>query len=525
MAKGQEYDIIIIGAGHNGLTAAGYLAKEGLKVLVVERRDLVGGACVTEELFPGFKFSTASMFCGMLQPKVIDDLNLMDYGFGIYNTDPTSIYMFPNDTYLCTWKDEAKLVEEIEKFSKKDAKTYIEVQRYFQRYREYFTPFWLRNPPSLAELAARFQTPEEQEAFRTIMMGSAGQFAREKFESEAVRVMASTLAASGNSTSLDSKGNMYKMFWAAMAEATGDLGVWGYSRGGMGGITQAMARSAQARGADIRTNTEIDHVLVENGTARGVVLITGEVIKSRAVASNADPKRTFLKLVQPQHLDDAFKNNVDNVVMRGDFAKLFIALDGRPEWACFKGEDPGTRDHGFITIIPSLDYVEESRLEALNGRLPEKVWFILTVQSLSDPGLAPVGKNALTVYIQYIPYNLTEYSWDDEDVKEKAANRCIDTLAEYALNLRDIMIDYQFFGPRDIESRFYLTESTMHHGDMFADQMFSFRPFSGWADYRTPVRNLYLCGAGAHPGGAVSGAPGHNAAQEIIKDWREGVIE
>ncbi len=523
MPSAPEYDIIIVGAGHNGLTTAAYLAKEGMKVLVLERREMVGGACVTEELFPGFKFSTASMFLGLLQPKVVQDLKLSEYGYGAYSTDPTDLLPFPDGTYLACWKDEDKLAEEISKFSSKDAQAYFEVQRFLDKYADYITETWLRTPPTFAEVAARFKTPEEQEAFRIIMMESMAEFVDQRFESDATKMLIAALAPVGNSVGLRSKGNMYQMFRARLAEAQGERGVWGYSRGGMGGITQAIAGSAQANGATIRTNAEIDHIVVEDGRARGVVLKSGEELRGRSVASNADPKRTFLNLVEPQHLPEEFRGPIDHINMKGDFAKMFLALDARPQWACFRGEDPGTQDHGFITINPSLEYSEKAWEECMNGYPSEDPWFMLHIQSLTDPSLAPPGKHAMTVYIQYAPYDLKEGTWEEE--KGRFTNRCIDVLSEYIPNLKDIILDHVLFGPRDIEERFYLTESTMHHGWMMPDQMFSYRPIAGWSDYRTPVRNLYLCGSGAHPGGGVTGAPGHNAAQELIKDWREAVLE
>ena len=524
MDEKTDYDIIIVGGGHNGLTTAAYLADAGIDVLVLERRDVVGGAAVTEELIPGFRFSTASMFCGMMQPKVVEELKLRDYGYDAYAVDPPYTFMFPDKSYLCAWNDPDLLRSEIEKFSAKDADAFFEQQRFMQRYQEYVRPHFLRKPPTVAEFAAQFKTPEEEEAYRMIMFGSAGQYALDNYESDAVQVMATGLAASGNDISLFSKGNMFKALWATMAEATGVDGVWGFSRGGMGAITQAMAASAEARGATIRTGAEIEEIVMEDGRATGVMLTSGERIRARAVASNADPKRTFLKLVPGENIQPGIKRDVGNLKMRGNLAKVFIALDGRPEWKCFEGEEVGTRDQGFIGLVPSIDFVEESRVQALNGEIPDKIWTFLHVQSLTDDSLAPPGKHALTCYFQHVPYELAEGSWEDEGRRQELSGRCIDHLREYISNLDDIMIDKVVFGPTDIEDRFNLTEATMHHGDITPDQMFSLRPFAGYSDYRTPVKNLYLCGSGAFPGGSVSGAPGHNAAQEIIKDWREGLI-
>ena len=272
MAEKVEYDIIIVGGGHNGLTAAAYLADAGINVLVLERREVVGGAAVTEELIPGFRFSTASMACGSLQDKVVEDLKLRDYGYDAYSVDPPYTFICPDNTYLCAWNDPNLFRKEIEKFSSKDADAFFEQSRFNQRYLEYLERFWLRTPPTMAEFAAQFKTPEEEEAYKLIMFGSAGQYALNHYESDVVRVMATGLAASGNDVSLFSKGNMFKSVWGTLADATGVHGVWGFSRGGMGAITQAMAESAEDRGAKIRTGAEIEQVLVEDGRAKGVVL-------------------------------------------------------------------------------------------------------------------------------------------------------------------------------------------------------------------------------------------------------------
>ena len=524
MANKTEHDVIIIGGGHNGLTTAAYLADAGIDVLVLERRDVVGGACVTEELIPGFRFSTASMFVGLLNPKVVDDLRLGDYGYEAYSVDPPYTFMFADGSSLCAWKDPDLLRREIEKFSVADADAFFEQQRFMQRYMEYIRPYFLRKPPSVAELASQFRTPEDEAAYRLIMFGSAGQVAMDNYESDAVRLMAAGLAASGNDISLFGKGNFFKTMWANMAEATGEQGVWGFSRGGMGTISQAMARSAEARGVTIRTGTEIQQVLVEDGKACGVLLTSGETIRARAVASNADPKRTFLNLIPGEHLEPRIKRDLGSWKQRGNFAKVFLALDAKPQWKCFAGEEVGTRDHGFLAMVESIEEMEESRVQALRGEIPDKIWCFAHVQSLTDDSLAPPGKHALTCYFQHVPYDLAEGSWDDQANRDLLKERCLDRLRQYITNLDDIAIDCVAFGPRDIEERFYLTESSMHHGDIAPDQMFSLRPLAGYSDYRTPVKNLYLCGSGAFPGGSVSGMPGHNAAHEIIQDWREGLI-
>lgn len=519
----QEYDAIIVGAGHNGLATAGYLAKEGLKVLVLERRDIVGGACVTEELIPGFKFNVASIVCGLLQDDVVEDLELRKYGYDLITPNPSEMWLYPDGRSCSSWEDPNRTLEEFSQFSKKDAQAFLKLGEWIQKYKRYLNLMAPGSPTRFADVAARFRTPEEEEDFRNLMMISMMDFLDQRFETQEVKGPLSAWGTVGMDLSPRMRGTVFPMLFFFQADATGVPGVWGYSKGGQGMITQTMAQSAQARGATIRTNAEITQILVKNGKSVGVVLKDGEEIRGKVIASNADPKRTFLNLIEPQHLEESFRKKVGGIQMKGTFFKLLIAADATPQWKCFKGEDPQGRDKAFIVIAPSPDYVHKGWEDCQEGRPSENPWLMIWDLSLIEDTYAPPGKHAIHIYGQYAPYDLKEGTWEEE--KDRFARRIIDVISEYAPNLKDSVIDYVFLGPRDLEERFYLTEGTMFHGDLVGSQSFSLRPLAGSSNYHTPIRNLYLCGSGAHPGGCVTGAPGRNAAMEIIKDWREGAIE
>ncbi len=519
----QEYDAIIVGAGHNGLTTAGYLAKEGLKVLVLERREIVGGACTTEELFPGFRFNMCSIVVGPLQRDVVEDLELRKYGFDVIRPEPTEMWVYPGGRHLCTWADPKKAMEDVGKFSKKDAQAFMELDEWLEKCKKYLNLFASGNPPSFAEVATRFKTPEDEEDFRSLMMDSVTDFLDRRFETEEVKGPLSAWGTVGMDVSPRMPGTVYPLCFFHMADVTGVPGVWGYSKGGQGMVTEAMAQSAKARGATIRTNAEIAQILVKDGKAVGVVLDSGEEIRGKVIASNADPKRTFLNLIEPQHLDEDYRKKVGAVQMKGTFFKLLIAAEAPLEWKCFKGEDPQGRDKGFNVIAHSPDYVHKAWEDCQEGRPSENPWLMVWDLSLSDPSYAPPGKHAIHVYGQYAPYNLKYLSWDKE--KDNFSRRIIDVIAEHAPNIKDVIIQYEFLGPREFDRGYYLTEGTMFHGNLLGSQSFSLRPMPGYSNYHTPIRNLYLCGSGAHPGGCVTGAPGRNAAMEIIKDWKEGAVE
>ena len=525
------YDAIIIGGGHNGLVTAAYLAKAGLSVLVLEKRYVVGGAAVTEEVFPGFKVSTLAYVNSLFRPRIIKDLRLKEFGFEMLPRDPSSFTPFPDGRYLFLGPDKRMVREEIAKFSKKDADAYPQYEAMLERAADFIEPMLEMTPPdprsikpgnlsTLGKLAWKFRGlgKDMYEIFR-ILTANASDILDYWFESEELKVTLATDAVIGAFASPSVPGTAYVLFHHVMGETNGVRGVWGYVRGGMGGLTQALAKSAQAFGAEIRTNAEVARVDVQNGRAVGVTLTDGTEFKAKVVASNATPAITFLKLVNRADLPSEFLENVERISYDSAVVKVNLALDGLPNFTAYPGTEPGPQHRGTIHISPSRDYIEEAFRDAALGIPSRKPMLECTIPSVVDPTVAPEGKHLMNIFVQYGPYNLKEGTWDE--IKETFLERVIDTLAEYAPNIRDIIIHKQILTPLDMEREYGLTGGNIMHGELTLDQMFFMRPVPGYADYRTPIRGLYLCGSGAHPGGGVMGAPGYNAAREILKDWKK----
>ncbi len=525
------YDAVVIGAGHNGLVAAAYLARAGLRVLVLERRDTVGGACVTEEVWPGYRVSTAAYLCGLLQPKIIRDLDLVHFGYEILPKDPAFFSPFPDGRSLLVWRDDAQTAAEIARFSPRDAELYASYEATLERLASFIEPWLLATPPdvlrrSWADLAGlgRLALGAMRLAPRDLVQGvrlasaSARDFLDGWFESQELKSALATDGVIGAPGGPSTPGTAYVLFHHCMGRAAGKAGLWGFVRGGMGAITEALAASARAAGAEIRTAAPVAQVRLTDGRADGVVLSDGEEIEGRLVASNADPWQTFLHLVPAEHLDAEFLRDVRSIRMEGVAMKVNFALDGLPDFTAAPGRSTGPQHRGTIHIGPSMDYIDRAWDDARAGRPSAQPFLELTIPTTYDPALAPPGKHLMSAFVQYAPYTLTDGTWDGR--KESYADTVVETIAQYAPNFPDIIIHRQVLTPLDLERDFALSRGDIFHGAMSPDRLFFMRPVPGWAQYRTPVSGLYLCGSGAHPGGGVMGAPGHNCAREILRDLR-----
>jgi phytoene dehydrogenase-like protein len=527
----SNFDVVIIGAGHNGLVTAGYLARAGLSVTVLEGRTVVGGAAVTEEPWPGYKVSSLSYLCSLLQPKIIRDLELERFGYHLYPKDPAFFTPFPDGRHLFFWQDVKRTLEELAKFSNRDAEAYPVYERQLARLAEWVEQLLMTTPPNvvrrkLADLIALaklglsalpFKDPDVVHLIK-IMTQSVRAYLNERFESEQIKATLSTDGVIGTNGGPSTPGTAYIMLHHMMGGATGIRGLWGFVRGGMGGISAALAASAVARGVEIRTSARVSRVLVKNERACGVVLENGDQVSARVVISNADPKITFMKLIETEDLDPEFRREVDKIRIEGCSLKINLAVDALPQFKSFPCRDLGPHHKATIHVCPSMDYVDRAWEDAKHGKPSESPLVEVTIPTTYDDSLAPPGKHIISIFAQYAPYTLHEGHWDQ--IKEEFADRCLDALAEYAPNIKETIIHRQVISPLDMEREYGLTGGNIFHGDMTVDQLFFMRPVAGWAKYRTPISALYLCGSGTHPGGGVMGAPGHNSAREVLADWR-----
>jgi len=524
----QKPDVIIIGAGHNGLVCAAYLARAGRRVLVLERRELVGGCAVTEEIWPGYKVSTAAYLTSLLQERVIRDLELARFGYRVDAKDPAFFSPFPDGRHLFMWQDRAKTLAEIAKFSRHDAAVFPAYEDHLERLSQVVEGLLLTTPPEFPpqglgdfvdylKLAAKMRGLSSKEivGLVKIFTQSAVEFLDEWFESGEIKVTLATDGVIGANGGPRSPGTAYILLHHVMGSVGGHRGLWGFVRGGMGAVSNAIADSARSRGVEIRTNASVEHIKIANGRARGVVLEGGEEIDASVVISNLTPQLTFLRLTAADALPPEFLDAIRKYRSEGTSCKINLALDGLPNFKALPGAD-GPQHRATMHICPSLEYVEHAWDDAKYGHPSQSPLLELTVPTMYDPTLAPAGKHIMGIFIQYAPYTLRDATWDE--LREPFAYRALDLIEEYAPGFRDRVVQQQVLTPLDLERRFGLTGGNIFHGEMSLDQMFVMRPVAGSARYRTPVRGLYLCGSGTHPGGGVMGAPGYNAAHEILKD-------
>lgn len=522
-----NYDAIIIGAGHNGLVTACYLARAGKKVLVLERRYVVGGACVTEETFPGYKVSTAAYVNSLFRKDIIQELRLHDHGFAVLERNPSSFTPFPDGRYLLIGPDRQMTTREISKFSHKDAENYPKYEAMLERVADVIEPTLEMRPPNLLrpglgdlwrlfQLGRSFQKlgPSGMSEALEILTGPASTVLDRWFESEQLKATLATDAVIGAMAAPSMPGTAYVLFHHVMGETNGKRGVWAYVKGGMGGLTQALASAARSMGAVIRTDAEVRQINVKGGMAVGVTLTNGDEYTAPIVASNADANVTFNKLMDNRLLPPAFAESVNRITYDSASLKINVAVSELPDFKAAPGTQPGPHHRGTIHICPDTDYLERAYDDAKYGRPSEQPILECTIPSVVDPSVAPAGQHLISMFIQYAPYKLRESTWDAE--RDKFADRCFDVLQEYAPNFKQSVIARQVLTPLDLERTFNLTGGNIFQGAMTLNQLFFLRPVVGFASYKTPIRGLYLCGAAAHPGGGVIGAAGKNAALAIL---------
>jgi phytoene dehydrogenase-like protein len=501
----RDYDAVIIGGGHNGLVAAWYLRQGGLRVGVFERRDFVGGAVVTEELWPGYRVPTCSYICYLLQDRVIEDMALREHGFDVHQLKPSSFTPFPDGRAMLSWKEPERTAEYIANISAADAARFADYVDLRERMAAIVKRWFLKEPPTLAELVDDARAHGDEELLERLLFGSVSGLLDEYFESGQIK---GWLASAWDAGDPDAPGSLLSAIYPTVSAFSADENV-GIVVGGMGGITQAMARACQAAGVEIHTGAEVAGIRVEDGRATGIVLASGEQVTARIVVSNADPKRTFLRLTPADALPADFRRSVARLSTKAAYFKFHAALDALPDFSRYLGADYDPRTLAQVKICPSLDYYRKAWDDAAHGRITDSPVMAIQIPSVYDRTLIDGDGHVMSIWVQYAPVRPAEGSWDE--LRQQAGEMLIDTLAIYAPNIREVMRDWVLFTPQDIEARVGMTDGNIRHIDMVAGQL-----FKGRLDYRTPLDGLYLCGAGTHPGGEVTGAPGHNAARAIL---------
>lgn len=522
----QTYDAIVIGGGHNGLINAAYLARAGRRVLVLERRERVGGAAVTEEVFPGFKFSVYSYVVSLLRPEIIRDLDLPGHGLHVLPLEST-LTPLPDGDYLAQWSDHDQTRRELCRHSPRDAEAYDEYGLLMHHMARAVKPILGMVPPDptslspgdllgLLRLGRHFRGlgAERFHALYKLMTMSAADFLDEWFETDVLKATKAASGIIGTFLGPRSPGTAYILLHHYMGEIDGVFRAWGFAKGGTGSISEAIAGAARRFGAEIRASAPVARVIVDGGRAVGVVLESGEEIRARVVVSGLDPRRTFLQLVEPRELPGEFVDAIRRFTFRGSSGKVNLALGELPDFTCMPGTGPHLR--GAISISPSLAYVERAYDDAKYGEFSRRPYMDVVIPSMIDPGMAPPGKHVMSIFVQYAPFQLNG-GWTDAR-REAFGDAVIDTLSEYAPNLKSAILHRQVITPADIERVTGLSEGNIFQGELALRQLFFLRPAPAWAKYRTPVRGLYQCGSGTHPGGGIMGASGRLAALAILKD-------
>ena len=534
------YDAILIGAGHNGLVCAHRLAKSGRRVLVLESRDLVGGCCVTEELWPGYRLSTAAYVVSLLLPEIERDMQLAKYGYEVLPRNPSAFTPLEDGRYLLMGPDEELTRSEIAKFSTRDAEVYPEYERLLSQIAQCLEPTLSQTPADLMPWPKSWRGRTVRERFRDgrrgwqlmqalkglgddlpqafeVLTGSAKTLLDRWFESDVLKGVLATDAIIGTFQPPSSPGTAYVLLHHVMGQTGGARGVWGYVRGGMGGLTQAMARACEEQGIEIRTGCAVEAILVRDNQATGVRLAGGEELSAPCVVSGIDPHQTFERLLPAEQLPPGFLSAVRRIDYASASMKINLAVSELPDFTCLPGNDePGPQHRGTIHFNSMPETIERAYDDAKYGEPSKRPVIEMTIPTSVDDSLAPSGHHILSLFVQYAPYKLASGSWDDR--KEEFADLCLNEIARYAPNVPASVLHRQVISPVDLERTYGLTGGNIFQGAMPLHQLFNLRPVPGWSDYRTPIGGLYLCGAATHPGGGVMGACGRNAALEILRD-------
>jgi phytoene dehydrogenase-like protein len=508
------YDAVVIGGGHNGLVAACYLAGAGLSVCVLERYHTVGGAAITEELTPGFRVSTGSYVLSLAPRKIFDELGAWQEGIELLDRNPRFFAPFPDGTSLTFWNDPALFRREIAKFSQRDADNYERYETFVERASRVMDKFILRRPPSWAEVAAEFTGVDDALIFQKFYLGSAADIAEYFFESPQLQAVVAATGIIGTFRGPRDPGTGYVKLYHSMGMVTGRRGGWAYVRGAMGAITQALAKVARKRGVVIRTDAEVAEIMIRNGRATGVVLASGEEVAAGVVLSNADPKRTYLKLVPRSELPDDYRRAIEAIKIDSPVMKINLAVSELPRFSVLPEERIREGSSGGLFIAPTIDYMQQACNDARAGKPSTHPFLNIHAQSAVDDTVSPPGQHTLSIFTQYFPYALAEGTWDER--RDDIADKVIAEFANYAPNVPGSILARQVLAPPDLEARFGLTGGHIFHGELVPEQAFDLRPVPASSSYEGPIGGLYLCGSGAWPGGCVMGAPGHNAAQEVI---------
>jgi phytoene dehydrogenase-like protein len=526
----KAHDAIVIGAGHNGLVTACYLARAGLDVLVLERNDHVGGAAVSRSLYPNFTYSNCSYVCSLLRPEIMRTLELPKHGLQIIPYEG-GVTFLKGGGYLGSYDNHDALRREIARHSKRDAEAYERYSRDVMRQCKFIKPLLMREPPDptsfaprdimeLVYLGQRFWNLGEKRMYETVRFWTmaAADFLEEYFESEIVKAHFAGSSIIGTALGPRSPGTAYVLLHHYMGDVDGTVGAWGFARGGMGSVTKALASSLQASGGSIRTDAGVHRILVRNGRTVGVALANGEEIYAPVVVSNMDVKRTFLETMEASDLPADFLKAVRNFKIRGSSGKLNIALDGLPTFPALPAGSPNIR--GDMHISQSLDEMERAYDDWKDGFWSRAPYVDMLIPTQIDPTMTPEGKHYMSVFVQYCPYRLANGDWD-ESKKQAFGNTVIDAIAEHSPDFKKLILHAEIRTPHDIEREVGLTEGNIFQGELTMDQLLFNRPVPGYAQYRGPVRGVYMCGSSTHPGGGVMGAPGHNAAHAILRDLKK----